>query len=87
MEDDEDLDEYIDNLELILKRRWEIDDMLIAKLSVFKQKLREEEEQFRNMAESEKAKEEEEEETKQEEDVFSLSPIDMLKTKEFYIMW
>ena len=47
MEDDEDLDEYIDNLELILKRRWEIDDMLIAKLSVFKQKLREEEEQFR----------------------------------------
>ena len=43
--DDDELDNYVESLEVILKRRRELDDLLLEKLDVFRKKLKEEEEE------------------------------------------
>jgi len=49
MNEEDDIEDYVEALELILKRRWELDDLLLEKPAVFKTKLKEEEEEhFRN---------------------------------------
>jgi len=45
MNEEDDIEDYVEALELILKRRWELDDLLLEKLAVFKTKLKEEEEE------------------------------------------
>ena len=53
MTDDEDIDEYVEKLEMILKRRRELDDLMLGKLQVFKDKLKEEEEEHFRMTKAE----------------------------------
>ena len=45
MNEEDDIEDYVEALELILKWRWELDDLLLEKLAVFKSKLKEEEEE------------------------------------------
>ncbi len=45
MNEEDDIEDYVEALELILKRRRELDDLLLDKLAVFKSKLKEEEEE------------------------------------------
>jgi len=45
MTEEDDIEDYVEALELILKRWWELDDLLLEKLGVFKSKLKEEEEE------------------------------------------
>lgn len=45
MNEEDDIEDYVEALELILKRRRELDDLLLEKLAVFKSKLKEEEEE------------------------------------------
>ncbi len=45
MNEEDDIEDYVEGLELILKRRRELDDLLLEKLAVFKSKLKEEEEE------------------------------------------
>jgi len=45
MNEEDDIEDYVEALELILKRSWELDDLLLEKLAVFKTKLKEEEEE------------------------------------------
>lgn len=45
MKEDDDIEDYVAGLELILKRRRDLDDFLLEKLAVFKGKLKEEEEE------------------------------------------
>lgn len=45
MKEEDDIEDYVEGLELILKRRRDLDDLLLGKLAVFKSKLKEEEEE------------------------------------------
>lgn len=45
MKEDDDIEDYVEGLELILKWRRELDDILLERLAVFKNKLKEEEDE------------------------------------------
>lgn len=49
LNEDDDIADYVDDLELILKRRRELDDILLGQLGIFKRKLKEEEEEHCRM--------------------------------------
>lgn len=52
MMEEDDIEDYVEGLELILKRRRDLDDLLLEKLAVFKSKLKEEEEEHFRVTQS-----------------------------------
>ncbi len=52
MSEDDDIEDYVEALELILKRWRELDDLLLEKLAVLKSNLKEEEEEHFRVTQS-----------------------------------